>query len=59
MGKLSWEKVTTETYESSHNCVRVCKDLCLQNKLVSLIGSDAVYLACYVEGIVDLKEMMQ
>lgn len=54
--------MTTETYENGTDCFTVCKDLCLQNKLVSLIGSDPlsiVYLACYVEGIVDLKEMMQ
>jgi len=50
--------VTTETYKNGTGCVMVCKDLCVQNKLVSSIGSDplsVVYLACYVEGIVDLK----
>lgn len=44
--------MTTETYENGINHVIVCKDLCLQNKLMCLIESNPL---CYVEGIVDLK----
>lgn len=54
--------MTTQTYENVTYCVIVCKDLCLQNKSVGLIDSDplsVVYVACYVEGTVDLKAMMQ
>lgn len=54
--------MATESYENGTNCVIVCKDLCLQNKSMSLIDSDPlsiVCLACYVEGVVDLKELMQ